>query len=73
MSISERDSAVKLFAKACELAPGRVEPFLALGLCHEVRGDEAAAYRAYARGAGNRPGDPGMRGLVAGVGDRLDD
>lgn len=67
------DSAVKLFARSCELAPERDEPQLALGMTHELRGEYGQAYRAYAALAKRRPDDAGVHGLLTGVGDALDD
>ncbi len=67
------DSAVKLFARACEAAPEREEPRMALGMTHEIRGEFAQAYRAYARLAKQRPSDPRVHRLLAGVGEALQD
>ena len=67
------ESAVKLFARSCELAPERDEPQLALGMTHELRGEYGQAYRAYASLARRRPDDAGVQGLLTGVGEALDD
>jgi cytochrome c-type biogenesis protein CcmH/NrfG len=69
----DHDSAVKLFARAVELAPDRDEPQLALGMTHELRGEYAAAYRAFAAVAERNPGDLRVRGLLTNVSDSLDD
>lgn len=67
------DSAVKLFARACEVAPDREEPRMALGMTHEIRGEFAQAYRAYAHLAKQRPSDPQVHRLLTGVGEALED
>ena len=65
----KHDAAVKLFAHACEIAPERIEPRMALGMIHELRGDRISAYRAYAKVAESGQMPPQMQGLIAGVND----